>query len=239
VDPGRVGAEFGEGRGVLGCQPSHLLSSGNAGEGRLATPYEKAVGFYGDARRAIGHDLRTLAVAAQGDRTDEHTVESLTDFAEYQELIGRALENDARTGGKPAALADYRKATDLLQNHLLPGARKLVDSNNSAFNTRYAQARSTLATQLVVAVVLGVLLLVSLGVLQWYLARRFHRILNPGVLSAMVCGPRRRRRSRRTPSTSATTARSAPCLRRARNARPSRSAWAGRRVRRMPTSGRG
>ncbi|MFF3575980.1 hypothetical protein [Streptomyces mirabilis] len=165
-----------------------LLSSGNAGKGRLVTPYEKAVGFYGDARRAIGHDLRTLAVAAQGDHTDEQTVESLTDdFAAYQELIGRALENDGRTGGKPAALGDYREATDLLRNHLLPDARKLVDSNNRAFNTRYAQARSTLATQLVVAVVLGILLLVSLGVLQWYLTRRFHRILNPGVLAATVC----------------------------------------------------
>ncbi|MET7897526.1 hypothetical protein [Streptomyces mirabilis] len=165
-----------------------LLSSGNAGKGRLATPYEKAVGFYGDARRAIGHDLRTLAVAAQGDHTDEQTVESLTDdFAAYQELIGRALENDGRTGGKPAALGDYREATDLLRNHLLPDARKLVDSNNRAFNTRYAQARSTLATQLVVAVVLGILLLVSLGALQWYLTRRFHRILNPGVLAATVC----------------------------------------------------
>ncbi|MFF2133885.1 hypothetical protein ACFVW1_53000, partial [Streptomyces olivochromogenes] len=136
------------------------------GRGRLATPYEKAVGFYGDARRAIGHDLRTLAVAAQGGSADEHTVESLTDdFAEYQELIGRALENDGRTGGEPAALGDYREATDLLRNHLLPDARKLVDSNNRAFNTRYAQDRSTLATQLVVAVVLGVLLLVSLAVL--------------------------------------------------------------------------
>jgi hypothetical protein len=138
-----------------------LLSSGNAGQGRLATPYAKAVGFYEDARRTIGHDLRTLAVAAQGDRIDEHTVESLTDdFAEYQELIGRALENDGRTGGKPAALVDYRKATDLLRNQLLPDARKLVDSNDSAFNTRYAQARSALATQLVVATALGVLLLV-------------------------------------------------------------------------------
>ncbi|MGQ4376871.1 hypothetical protein ACN6K9_007335 [Streptomyces sp. SAS_267] len=165
-----------------------LLSSGNAGQGRLATPYAKAVGFYGDARHTIGHDLRTLAVAAQGDRTDEHTVESLTDdFAEYQELIGRALENDGRTGGKPAALVDYRKATDLLRNQLLPDARKLVDSNDSAFNTRYAQARSALATQLTSAIVLGVLLLLSLGVLQWYLARRFHRILNPGVLAATVC----------------------------------------------------
>ncbi|GAX55749.1 hypothetical protein [Streptomyces olivochromogenes] len=62
-----------------------------------------------------------------------------------------------------------------------------MDSNNRAFNTRYAQTRSTLATQLVVAVVLGVLLLVLLGVLQWYLGRRFHRILNPGVLAATVC----------------------------------------------------
>ncbi|MGW4977863.1 hypothetical protein [Streptomyces mirabilis] len=165
-----------------------LLSSGNAGKGRLVTPYEKAVGFYGDARRAIGHDLRTLAVAAQGDHSDEQTVESLTDdFAAYQELIGRALENDGRAGGGPAALGDYREATDLLRNHLLPDARKLVDSNNRAFNTRYAHARSTLATQLVVAVVLGILLLASLGVLQWYLARRFHRILNPGVLAATVC----------------------------------------------------
>ena len=46
-----------------------LLSSGNAGKGRLATPYEKAVGFYGDARRAIGHDLRTAVVAVETDRT--------------------------------------------------------------------------------------------------------------------------------------------------------------------------
>jgi hypothetical protein len=165
-----------------------LLSSGNAGKGRLATPYEKAVGFYGDARRFIGHDLRTLAVAAQGDRADERTVESLTDnFAEYQELIGRALENDGRTGGKADALTDYRAATDLLQSQLLPEARKLVDSTNSAFNGEYAQARSVLSAQLAAVVALGVLLLAALGVLQWYMARRFHRILNPGVLAATVC----------------------------------------------------
>ncbi|MGW3414900.1 hypothetical protein [Streptomyces sp. NPDC000888] len=165
-----------------------LLSSGDAGQGRLKTPYEKAVGFYGDARRAIGHHLRTLAVAAQGDRADERTVESLTDdFAEYQELIGRALENDGRTGGKTAALADYRTATDLLQAQLLPGAGKLVDSNDDAFNREYAQSRSALATQLAAVIALGVVLLAALGVLQWYLARRFGRNLNPGVLAATGC----------------------------------------------------
>ncbi|MCW7947058.1 hypothetical protein AAW14_35160 [Streptomyces hygroscopicus] len=165
-----------------------LLSSGNAGQGRLQTPYEKAAGFYGDARREIGHDLRTLAVAAEGDQSDERTVESLTgDFAEYQELIGRALENDGHRDGKTAALADHRRATDLLQRRLLPGARTLVESNDNAFNARYTRVRSTLAAQLDAVVALGVLLLAVLGVLQWYLTRRFHRILNPGVLAAAVC----------------------------------------------------
>jgi hypothetical protein len=165
-----------------------LLSSGDAGKGRLVTPYDKAVGFYGAARREIGHDLRTLAVAAQGAPADERTVESLTDdFAEYQELIGRALENDGHSGGKAAALADYRRATDLLQQRLLPESRRLVESNNDAFDTLYVKARSTLSAQLVAELALGVLLLTALGVLQWYLARRFHRILNPGVLAATVC----------------------------------------------------
>lgn len=164
-----------------------LLSNGDAGKGHLDTPYDKAIGFYGSSRREIGHDLRTLAVAAQGDRSAEKTVENLTDdFAEYQELIGRALENDGHTGGKPAALADYRKATDLLQGKLLPESRTLVASNDRAFDAEYTAARSLLSAQLAAAA-LGVLLLAVLGLLQWYLARRFHRILNPALLAATVC----------------------------------------------------
>lgn len=165
-----------------------LLSNGDAGKGRLRTPYRKAVGFYGDARKEIGHDLRTLAVAAQGDRADERTVESLTDsFAEYQELIGRALENDDHTGGRTAALGDYRRATDLLQRQLLPEARDLVSSNNAVFNSEYTAASSTLAAQLVAVVALGGLLLTVLVLLQWYLSRRFQRTLNACVLAATAC----------------------------------------------------
>ncbi|SEC00926.1 hypothetical protein SAMN05216482_1765 [Streptomyces sp. PAN_FS17] len=165
-----------------------LLSSGDAGRGRLGTPYRKAVGLYGDARRGIGHELRTLAVAAQGNPADEKTVESLTDgFAEYQELVGRALENDGRKGGKPDALDDHREATDLLQHRLLPEARTLVSSNDDAFEAHYNSARTTLTVQFTAVVALGVLLLAVLGFLQWYLARRFRRILNPGVLAATAC----------------------------------------------------
>ena len=165
-----------------------LLAGGDAGKGRLQTPYTKAVGFYGDARKEIGHDLRTLAVAAQGSPADEKTVESLTDdFAEYQELIGRALENDGHRGGKSAALADYRRATDLLRTQLLPAASTLVSSNDAAFDAEYASARSSFSGQLAAVLVLGLLSLAVLGVLQWYLARSFRRILNPGALAAMIC----------------------------------------------------
>ncbi|MFD4601153.1 hypothetical protein ACFWPQ_24375 [Streptomyces sp. NPDC058464] len=165
-----------------------LLSGGDGGKGALETPHAKAVGMYGDARREIGHDLRTLSAAAQGDRADEKTVESLTDdFAEYQELVGRALENDRRAGGRPDAITDYRDATDLLRNSLLPDARKLVSANDAAFGSHYAAARSALFGQLVAVLVLGLLLLAVLGVLQWYLARRFRRNLNPAALAATVC----------------------------------------------------
>lgn len=165
-----------------------LLSSGDAGKGRLRTPYDKAVGFYGSARREIGHDLRTLAVAAQGDRADEKTVENLTDdFAEYQELIGRALENDGHAGGKAAALADYRKATDLLQVKLLPESRTLVASNDRVFDAEYTAARSTLSAQLVATTALSLFLLAVLALLQSYLARRFHRIVNPPLVAGTLC----------------------------------------------------
>ncbi|MFF7471855.1 hypothetical protein [Streptomyces sp. NPDC008092] len=165
-----------------------LLSSGDGGKGGLETPHAKAVGMYGDARREIGHDLRTLSAAAQGDRSDEKTVEAITDdFAEYQELIGRALENDRRTDGKPDALTDYRDATDLLRDSLLPDARTLVSANDAAFDSQYTAARSALSAQLAAVLVLGLLLLAVLGALQWYLARRFRRTLNPALLAATGC----------------------------------------------------
>ncbi|MFE0105530.1 hypothetical protein [Streptomyces sp. NPDC059009] len=165
-----------------------LLANGDAGRGRLDVPYRKAVDLYGSARHGVSRELRTLAVAAQGDPGAERTVERLTeDFAEYQELAGRALENTGRPGGKKAALHDYRSATDLLQKRLLPEARKLVDTTDASFNARYEEARSNLGAQLAALLALGVVLLLVLGVLQWYLARRFRRILNPGVLAATVC----------------------------------------------------
>ncbi|MGW8762509.1 hypothetical protein ACWGN5_08425 [Streptomyces sp. NPDC055815] len=165
-----------------------LLANGDAGKGRMTVPYDKAIELYDEAREAVSRDLRTLGVAADGDAGAEHTVERVTaDFARYQEFIGRALESDTRTGGKAEAVENYRTANDLLTQRLLPEARTLVDGTNRQFEDAYAAERSDLGTQAALLVVLGVTLLAVLVLLQWYLARRFHRLINPGLLAATVC----------------------------------------------------
>ncbi|MFD9909549.1 hypothetical protein [Streptomyces sp. NPDC059063] len=165
-----------------------LLANGDAGAGRLRVPYDKAVEGYDASRHTISTALRTLSVAAQHDRAAARTVETLTeDFVRYQERVGRALENDGRKGGKAAAVEDYRTATDLLDRRLLPQARALVAANDTAYERHYDAARSRLTGELLAAVTLGALLLAVLAGLQWYLARRFRRVLNPGLAAATLC----------------------------------------------------
>ncbi|GEB55539.1 hypothetical protein [Streptomyces gardneri] len=165
-----------------------LLANGDAGKGRMTVPYDKAVQLYDEAREAVSRDLRTLGVAAEGDIEAERTVERLTaDFARYQEFIGRALESDTRTGGKPDAVENYRTANDMLTQRLLPEARTLVDGTNHQFEDAYAAERSDLGTQTTLLLALGLTLLAVLALLQRYLARSFHRILNPGLLAATAC----------------------------------------------------
>ncbi|MFD7261101.1 hypothetical protein [Streptomyces sp. NPDC059874] len=167
-----------------------LLSSGESGtaKGRLEESYAKAAGFYRDAQQTISRSLRALAAASEGDPATEATVVTLTDdFAHYQELIGRALENDSRVGGKDAAREDYRTATDLLTDRLLPEARRLVDANNAVYERQYDAARGDIEVQRTTEAVLGMLLIAALVLLQVHLARRFHRVFNPGLIAATLC----------------------------------------------------
>ncbi|WP_449347413.1 hypothetical protein [Streptomyces xanthochromogenes] len=54
-----------------------------------------------DAQQAIGRPLGTLGAASAGDTGAQDAVVALTGaFAHCQELIGRALENDAHPGGQ-------------------------------------------------------------------------------------------------------------------------------------------
>ncbi|MER5783257.1 hypothetical protein ABT104_16270 [Streptomyces mobaraensis] len=165
-----------------------LLSSGKGGRGKADVPYEKAVRLFGEARRDAGRELRALSVAVEGDADAERTVSSLIeDFARYEELVGRALEEDARPDGKPAAVGRYRTATDLVADALLPRARSLVDTTDRAFRDEYDAARTRLWIWLTASAVLCAALLGALGALQLCLARAFRRVVNPALAGATLC----------------------------------------------------
>ncbi|MEU6054538.1 hypothetical protein ABZ829_29450 [Streptomyces xanthochromogenes] len=165
-----------------------LLSSGDAGKGRLEESYSKANGFYHDAQETISRSLRALGAASEGDTATQDTVVALTDgFAHYQELIGRALENDAHPGGKDAARDCYRQATGLLSRELLPRARDLVEANDAVYQKEYIAARSVLGMWLIAAAIVGVPLIVALVVLNVGIARTFHRVFNPVLLAGTLC----------------------------------------------------
>ena len=104
-----------------------LLSSGGRGMAAMPTQHAAAQRIYSTARHTVSTDLLTLGAAAEGDSQAESTVIGFNDdFSRYQELIGRALESDTRPDSKSDALTDYRTATDLLRQSLLPAAERLA-----------------------------------------------------------------------------------------------------------------
>jgi hypothetical protein len=165
-----------------------LLSSGGPQLAAMPAQHAAAQRLYLAARHTISTDLLTLAAAAQGDGPAERIVIGFDDdFSRYQELIGRALEDDARPAVKSRALSDYRAATDLLRQSLLPAAQQLGQSNDGAYETTYRAARSDAATQRIALLALGAGLVGVLLLAQVHLARRFRRLVSPGLLAATVC----------------------------------------------------
>ena len=165
-----------------------LLSSGGRGLAAMPAQHAAAQRIYLAATHTVSSDLLTLGAAAQGDPREQATVIGFNDdFARYQELVGGALESDERSDTKPKALADYRTATDLLRQSLLPAADRLGQSNDGAYEATYLGARSDVGTRTTALLVLGAALLGVLLLAQLHLARRFRRIVNPGLFAATVC----------------------------------------------------
>ncbi|WP_329366481.1 hypothetical protein OG896_17410 [Streptomyces sp. NBC_00669] len=174
----------------MDAQAANLLlsSGGRGGLAPMPAQHAAAQRMYTASRHTISASLQTLAASAQGDRQATATVVGFDDdFARYQELVGRALENDLHPAEKSAALGDYRTATDLLRQSLLPAAQRLGQNNDGAFEDTYRGARSAADLQRVLLLVLGGCLLATLLLTQFHLTRRFRRLLSPALAAATTC----------------------------------------------------
>jgi hypothetical protein len=174
----------------LDAQSANLIMFG--ADSSLSSQRSAALSQFNADRTIADRDLQRATLDAAGNPTVQHALQDVLDgMGQYQDLDGRALAlNDAthRKAGHadPAAVAEYRQATDLMRATLLPAADRLVQANNDAYNRTYDAERSTLSTALWWTVSLGVALLVALVGLQIWLAARFRRLINPALAAATL-----------------------------------------------------
>ena len=156
--------------------------AGGAGAGGAA----QAVSYASAASTAAGQ----VVAAAAANPADAAVLASVNDeLATYKGLVERALANNRQQ--LPVGAAYLRQAGDLLRGTIVPSLDQVSAADRQRVTDAYGSADA--ATGRLVAA--GVIVLLGLVLVQLWLARRTHRILNPmlaagtvGVLVALVAG---------------------------------------------------
>ncbi|RAG81387.1 hypothetical protein DN069_32945 [Streptacidiphilus pinicola] len=174
----------------LDAQAANQLMFGD--DLRLTTNLATARQQYATDRTDADRDLQQATLDASGNAAAQTALAAILDgMGRYQDLAARALELDSHanaTAGHPdpAALADYRQATDLMRQQLLPAAHSLVQANDQAFEQSYGDERRGLDTAGLWFALLGGGLLVAVVGTQIWLAVRFRRVVSPALAAAGV-----------------------------------------------------
>jgi hypothetical protein len=125
------------------------------------------------------------AELADEDPVRLETVQTVLDgLQEYDRRVQAAMEfaqQSAYPIGMPSgdALKQYRSATALMVDDLLPKAYNLTLANRAMVNASYEKRRSAVLSGREGAAVSGALAVADLLILQIYLAVRFRRVLGP------------------------------------------------------------
>ncbi len=164
-----------------------FLSGGASGSGGSGgSGAAQAVSYASEVSTAAGQ----VVAAAAANPADAGVLTSVNDeLATYKGLVERALANNRQQ--LPVGAAYLRQAGDLLRGTIVPQLDQVSAANRQRVTDAYGSANA--ATGRLVAA--GVVVLLGLVVVQLWLARRTHRVLNPmlaagtvGVLVALVVG---------------------------------------------------
>jgi len=150
----------------------------------LGIDRQQAQAIYEQDRLQSDQDLQRAAAVAGSVRSVQRPLRSVLDgLGRYEALAGEAMYLDgqgARQPGRPpaAALVLYRQATDLLQDSILPSARRLTAANAADLDRAYLAKRSAARDGALRVALAGVALLAVLAGLQLYLAAAYRRRLS-------------------------------------------------------------
>jgi hypothetical protein len=173
----------------MDAQLANVLLVGD--EQGLGFTRQQALDLYEQRRRQADADLQQAAAAAADPATVQAVRDLLDGLGRYESLAGQTVLLDGAVhhpaGHPPAAPLDlYRQAVDLLQGEVLPAAQRLADREAQALDRTYADRRGEALDLRALVGAVGAALLLALGVLQLYLARRFRRLVNPALLLATL-----------------------------------------------------
>jgi hypothetical protein len=150
-----------------------------------------ALRIYEQRRQQADRDIRQAAVASTDQATQQTLGAVLDDLGRYEALAAQTIlldQQNPHPPGRPtpATLAEYRQATDLLKDQLLPAVHQLTDQHAAALQTTYQSQRDRIQATRAWILATGVLLLALLVTLQIYLTRRFRRLLNPALAATTL-----------------------------------------------------
>lgn len=144
-------------------------------------------------RAAADHDLQLAAIHAGADGAAAQQVgQALDALGSYEALAAQVMYLDAGHADRPAGQvpadesALFAKATDLMQQTVLPVAKTVAASNGTALEASYEDKHGAAEAAVWWIIAAGVLLLAALGGIQLLLFRRTNRVLNPGFAAATV-----------------------------------------------------
>jgi hypothetical protein len=174
----------------IDAQVARLVLVGNA-ETQAGNRID-ALTTYGQRSRQIDADLERMLTASTTGQDRATINELLGDLAVYRQWTWQALtivwQTPPGPSGTPprAALGYYSQATNMVHHELLPAAERLRDASQANLDEAYSAQRATGVWGVVTVIVLGGALVVLLVAVQYWMARRFRRRVNPALLAGTL-----------------------------------------------------
>jgi len=174
----------------MDAQVANVLLVG--GDTALAGSRAQDLATFARDRAAADTDLQQATTAEADNAAAERELTLVLDrIGQYEALAADALltsqQSPGAAGRAPAAaIAYYQQATSLMQASILPAVGSLTTVSAAKLDAAYHGGKTDAGTGTAWVVILGILLAAALVALQFHLARRFRRLVNPALAAATV-----------------------------------------------------
>jgi hypothetical protein len=174
----------------MDAQVANVLLVG--GDTALAASRTQDLATYAQDRATADTDLQQATASEADNASAEHELTLVLDrIGQYEALAADALlasQQSASPAGRApaAAIAYYQQATGLMQASILPAVGSLSTVSAAKLDAAYQGGKTASETGTAWAVILGILLAAALVALQFHLATRFRRLVNPALAAATV-----------------------------------------------------